>query len=255
MRVELHEAIRALSQYLSCNTAYPFFVAANASSDLKALVRNLPARVHTVSMSDYCANDGLPDEDAVFNDLLNADKPLLLKGVGEQVMLSGDASFLRRIAGQTFSQKIIVLCRNQGTELEHLQQQNAKFGSNRWCELSSSPDVSIIRVSANVPVDSVSGFKALLRKLEDHPAGKIYVTTEVPIICSAVISNAYAAIRDEDASFVVPEETLSEQEWTEYLTDRCTAFPELCCILQRTDPRNPTCAAYERSISGFISGT
>lgn len=220
MRVELHEAIRALSQYLSCNTAYPFFIAANASSDLKALVRNLPARVHTVSMSDYCANDGLPDEDAVFNDLLNADKPLLLKGVGEQVMLSGDASFLRRIAGQTFSQKIIVLCRNQGTELEHLQQQNAKFGSNRWCELSSSPDVSIIRVSANVPVDSVSGFKALLRKLEDHPAGKIYVTTEVPIICSAVISNAYAAIRDADASFVVPEGTLSEQEWTEYLTDR-----------------------------------
>ena len=68
MRVELHEAIRALSQYLSSDTAYPFLVAANASSDLKELVRALPTRVHTVSMSDYCADDSLPDEDAVFND-------------------------------------------------------------------------------------------------------------------------------------------------------------------------------------------
>ena len=186
MRVELHEAIRALSQYLSSDTAYPFLVAANASSDLKELVRALPTRVHTVSMSDYCADDSLPDEDAVFNDLLNAGKPILLKGVGEQIMLSGNTTFLRRIAGQPFPQKIIVLCRNQGTELEHLQQQNTKFGSNRWCELCSSSDVSIVRVNTSVPIDSISGFKALLRKLEDHPAGKLYVKTEIPIICSGV---------------------------------------------------------------------
>lgn len=220
MRVELHEAIRALSQYLSSDTAYPFLVAANASSDLKELVRALPTRVHTVSMSDYCADDSLPDEDAVFNDLLNAGKPILLKGVGEQIMLSGNTTFLRRIAGQPFPQKIIVLCRNQGTELEHLQQQNTKFGSNRWCELCSSSDVSIVRVNTSVPIDSISGFKALLRKLEDHPAGKIYVKTEIPIICSGVISNLYAAIRDADTSFVVPERALGEQEWTEYLIDR-----------------------------------
>lgn len=111
-------------------------------------------------------------------------------------------------------------CRNQGTELERLQQQNTKFGSNRWCELSSSSDVSIIKVNASVPVDSVSGFKALLKALEDFPAGKVYVTTEVPIICSGVISNAYAALRDEDTSFVIPEGVLGEQEWTEYLANR-----------------------------------
>lgn len=221
MRVELGEAIRAIERYLSSDTAYPFLVAVNASSDLKTLVRKIPTRVHTVRMSDYCANDSMPDEDAVFNDLLNmSDKPILLKGVGEQVMLSGDASFLRRIAGQTFPQKMIVLCRNQGTELEHLQQQNTKFGSNRWCELSSSSDVSIVRVNTNVPIDSIAGFKALLRKLEDYPTGKTYVKTEVPIICSAVLSNAYAAIRDANPSFVVPERALGEQEWTEYLTDR-----------------------------------
>lgn len=220
MRVERPEAIEALKQYLASDTAYPFFVAANASTDLKALARSLPTRVHTISMSDYCADDGLPDEDAVFNDLLNANSPILLNGAGELVMLSGDATFLRRIAGQTFSQKIIVLCRNQGTVLERLQQQNTKFGSNRWCELSSSSDVSIIKVNASVPVDSVSGFRALLKLLEDHPAGKVYVTTEIPIICSGVISNAYAALRDEDTSFVIPESVLGEQEWTEYLSNR-----------------------------------
>ena len=219
MRVERLEAIKALKQYLASDTAYPFLVAANASADFKALVRSLPTRVHIISMSDYCADDGLPDEDAVFNDLLNANAPILLKGVGELVMLSGDTTFLRRVAGQTFAQKIIVLCRNQGTELERLQQQNTKFGSNRWCELSSSSDISIIRVNASVPVDSVSGFKALLKVLEDHSAGKVYVTTEVPIICSGVISNAYAAIRDVDTSFVVPESVLGDQEWAEYLID------------------------------------
>ena len=109
MRVERPEAIEALKQYLLSNTAYPFLVAANSSADLKALTRSLPTRVHTISMSDYCTDDGLPDEDAVFNVLLNANNPILLKGAGELVMLSGNATFLRRIAGQTFSQKIIVL--------------------------------------------------------------------------------------------------------------------------------------------------
>ena len=220
MRVERHEAIEALKLYLASETAYPFLVSANASADLKALARSLPTRMHTIRMSDYCADDGLPDEDAVFNDLLNANNPILLKGAGELVMLSGDVTFLRRIAGQTFSQKIIVLCRNQGAELERLQQQNTKFGSNRWCELSSSSDVSIIRVNASVPINSIAGFKALLRALEEHPAGKVYVTTEVPIICSGVISNAYAALRDEDTSFVVPEGVLGDQEWSEYLENR-----------------------------------
>ena len=220
MRVERQEAIKALRQYLSNDVAYPFLVAANASEDLKALMLSLPARIHIVSLSSYCAVDSLPDEDAVFNDLQNADKPILIKGVGELVMLSGDATLLRRIASHTFSQKIIVLCRNQGTELEHLQQQNTKFGNNRWCELSSSSDVSIIRVDTAVPLNAVSGFRALLKKLEDHPSGKIYAKTEVPIICSQVISNAYAALRDADVSFVVPEESLGEQEWTEYLTNR-----------------------------------
>ena len=102
MRVELHEAIRALSQYLSSDTAYPFLVAANASSDLKELVRALPTRVHTVSMSDYCADDSLPDEDAVFNDLLNAGKPILLKGVGEQIMLSGEYHVFEKNCRATF---------------------------------------------------------------------------------------------------------------------------------------------------------
>lgn len=93
MRVERPEAIEALKQYLLSNTAYPFLVAANSSADLKALTRSLPTRVHTISMSDYCTDDGLPDEDAVFNVLLNANNPILLKGAGELVMLSGNATF------------------------------------------------------------------------------------------------------------------------------------------------------------------
>lgn len=220
MRVERKEAIKAIRQYLSNDVAYPFLVAANASADLKALVSSLPARIQIINLSNYCSIDSLPDEDAVFGDLQNADRPILIKGVGELVMLSGDSTLLRRIAGQTFPQKIIVLCRNQGTELEHLQQQNTKFGNNRWCELSSNSDVSIIRVNTAVPIRTVSGFRALLKKLEDHPSGKIYAKTEVPIICSRFISNSYAALRDEDVSFVVPEESLGEQEWTEYLINR-----------------------------------
>ena len=220
MRVERQEAIEALRQYLSNDVAYPYLIAANTSTDLKALMLSLPSRIHTVNISDYCTFDGLPDEDAVFNDLQNADTSILLNGVGELVMLSGDNTLLRRIAGKTFPQKIIVLCRNQGTELEHLQQQNSKFGNNRWCELSSSSDISIIKVNSSVPFETVSGFKALLRKLEDHPSGKIYAKTEVSIICSYVISNAYTAIREADVSFVVPEESLGQQEWIEYLKNR-----------------------------------
>lgn len=220
MRVELSEAINALKQYLANDLTYPFLVAANTSSDLNGITKKLSHQMHTIRLSDYCAPDGLPDEDAVFDALLNADKPLLLKGVGELVMLSGDTTLLRRIAGQTFSQKIIVICRNQGTELKHLQQQNTKFGINRWCEVPSCSDVSIVRVKTTVPMSAISGFKELLKKLEEYPSGKIYAKTEVPINCSQVISNAYTALRDADVSFVVSEDALGEQEWIDFFSDR-----------------------------------
>ena len=220
MRIELQEAIIAIRQYLQSDTAYPYLVAANASSDIKALVNSVPAWVGTINMSDYCTHDGLPDEDAVYNDLLKTSQPVLLKGVGELIMLSGNTSFLRRISGQTFPQRIIVLCRNQGTELERLHHQNSKFDTNRWCELSSGSDVSIVRVNSDVPIDSIDGFKALMKRLEDHPSGKIYASTEIPILCSFVITNAYAALRNADPSFVVQEQVLGDQEWTDFLLNR-----------------------------------
>ena len=122
----------------------------------------IPDYVKTLNSSDYCTEDGLPDEDALFDAIKNAASPLIVKGIGDFIMLSGNAGFLWRIAGQTFSQKIVILCRNQGVQLERLNQQNTKFGDNRWCELEKSTDVSIIRVAPDVAIDKILGFKALL---------------------------------------------------------------------------------------------
>ena len=217
MRIERSDAIATLQQYLSSDTAYPFLVAANSSADLKALTLSLPARMRIIRMSDYCAEDGLPDEDAVFNDLLKANQPVVLRGLGELMMLTRSTNLLRRISDQTFFNKIIVFCRDQGAELERLHQQNSKFGTNRWCELSDGSDVTIVRVQPGVPIVSICGFKALLKKLEDHPSGRILATTEISIVCSQVITNAYDAIRESNPSFVVPEQALEERQWTEYL--------------------------------------
>ena len=219
MRKDCLAAIESIKQYLNNDVFYPFLVAANASSDISMIYTSIPDYVKALNSSDFCSEDGLPDEDALFDTMKRAASPLIVKGVGDSIMLSGDASFLWRVAGQTFSQKIVILCRNQGVQLERLHQQNTKFGDNRWCELEKSADVSIIRVASDVAIDKTIGYKALVKKLEDCASGKLYVTTEVAIHSTKVITNAYDAIREANPSFVIPEEVLSKEQWSAYLRD------------------------------------
>lgn len=220
MRVNCQGAIYSVLQYMQNEVAYPFFVAANSSSDIRTITLSIPNSVRTINVSDYCTEDGLPDEDALFGTLSSADSPLLIKGVGDAIMLSGNTDFLFRVAFQTFPQKTIILCRNQGLQLEQLQQQDAKFGESRWCELEEGSDISIIRVDPKLPVRKIDGFKALLKSLEDGSAGKLYASTEVPVICSKVITSAYDAIRDKNPSFSVPKPALTEEQWVEYLKNQ-----------------------------------
>lgn len=220
MRIDCQEAIRVIRRYMQNDVTYPFLVAANKSSDIKAIVFSVSNTAKVINISDYCAEDGLPDEDALFNDVSHTDSALLIKGLGESIMLSGNAAFLRRVAFQTFPQKIIILCRNQGVLLEQFQHQDTKFGDSRWCELVDGNDTAIIRVDSRLPIKKIKGFKALLKKLENGSTGKLYVATEVPVRCSRVITSAYDAIREKAPSFAVPETALADEQWSEYLKDQ-----------------------------------
>ena len=217
MRIDCQKAIGLIKQYLSNDIAYPFFVAANSSLDLWSIISSLPDNLCTISASDFCSEDGLPDEDAIYSVMENTSSPLLIKGVGDYIALSEKTDFLGRIAGQTFPKKIIVLCRNIGTLLEKLYLQNTKFGLNRWCELVSNTDLLVVRVMPDVPIQKIEGFKALLKYMEGYPSGKAYVSTEVDISCAKVIMSAYDALREEDTAFIIPENALTKEQWTDYL--------------------------------------
>lgn len=267
MRMECPEAISAVRRYIQNDVTYPFLVAANRTSDINAIVMSVPKCVQVVNVSDYCCEDGLPDEDALFNDLSDSTSPILLKGLGEAIMLSGKTDLLRRIAFQTFSQKIIVFCRNQGILLEQFQHHDAKFGTNRWCELLDGMDASIIRVNPEVSINQIKGFKALLKTMEEGSVGKLYVSTDIHIRCSKVILSAYDAIRDRNPSFAVAESALSAEQWSEYLRDQSLDSDNpihwrsyLRFLLQGTTSpyfrlvlhNSPDYAAYQREIVAAI---
>lgn len=267
MRISCREAIAAIREYLRNEVTYPFLVAANTSSDLREIAAAMPDSVHTLAVSKYCVEDGMPDEDALFNDLVYSSTPLLIKGVGEMCMLSGGSAFIQRIAGQTFSRKIVILCREQGLLLNRLFHQNSKFGEHRWCETEGSSDISIVRVNSDVPIDAIKGIKALMRILEEGPVGKIYVSTDVEICCSKVIASAYDAIRDNNPSFVIPESALHEEQWTDYLRNNDLSVINplhwryyLKCLLHGSDlpyfqlvmQHSPDYEAYCREVVGAL---
>ena len=220
MRIECQDAIVAVKQYLQSDIVYPFFVAANASSDIASIYAAVPDYVVPIRVSDYCGKDSMPDEDALYEKMTNAASALLIKGIGDAGLLFDNSAFLRRIAEQTFPQKVVVICRNQGVLLGKIQQQNTKFGDHRWCELTTGSDITIIKVKQNIGIDKTDGIKALLKKMEDCQSGKLYVSTDVPINSARVISSAYDAIRENNPAFVVPETSLADEQWQEYLENQ-----------------------------------
>lgn len=219
MRLSLEAGIAAIRRYVAGSITSPFFVGIDGTQEIRSVIQSLPENYRSIYVSSYCKKNSFPDYDRLWDDIQKADSNILLHGFGECAMLSADSGFVRRLKDKTYAHKLIVIYRNAGSMLTCLQREDSKFSAMRWCEIISMLDIAVVQVQPPLALVAFDGLKALLEHLEGYEPGKSYVRTDLQLENVAVLSGAYAAIRDRQPSFAIAEAHLSSDQWEEYLKD------------------------------------
>lgn len=217
MTITLEAGIAAAATYYSGDVAYPFFICVDGTREEEAILASLPSSFRPVRLSVYCGDDSWPDYDEFLDEIRELNSNAVLRGLGECASLTRNYDIFGKLKDMTFSNKVIVICRNVLESVKQLQRNDSKFTSLRWCVIASHLDYSIVRVLPSVKIPTIEGFKALLDSLESFEKGKRYVHTDLPLANVSTINSAYAAIKDRDALFTVEETCLGPEQWGEYL--------------------------------------
>jgi len=219
MRLTPDNAVQALRDYCSSNIHHPYFVSVDGSADIKLIVSSLPGNFKKVHVSDFCGEDSLPDFDRLIEVVSNSIDNLIIMGLGETCFLTDEKHIHARLKDLSISQRVVVICRHGEGLLGEYAKNDSKFTAYRWCAAQSNADYSVIKVAADLKIDSHEGYRSLLRSLEDGKSGKIYVRTNVSMVNCTVINSAYDAIRAITPSFIVPRNALTDEMWDQYLGD------------------------------------
>lgn len=217
--MHISNAVSRVDEYLHSELNLPFFVSVECGESYTKLCGDFSG-LRVVKVSDYCAEDSNPDYDRLFDDLKHITKSVLLLGMGASVQFANDKLPIQTIKETTFPCKIVVLCRGAGYLLNEFCVNETRFEKMRFCSIEGAYDCQVIGVSKSFTFPMVmKGYKALLQKLESGVVGKIYVQTDLAIHTSYNIENAYSAVKEQNPSFSISSEALSDIQWQAFLKD------------------------------------
>ncbi len=213
------EAILRINNYLNNTIAHPYFVIVDGSEAYQIVYEKF-SYLEKINVSNYCSDNSFPDYDRLFNDLCNSKGKKIVFGLGDSIFLEGRYQILGKIKDVTVQGKIIVICRGIRDKVVALHEADPKFNEYRYCEIDSSLDYNIVKVKPSVYLHNVVKFKDLLRKLEGGIKGKLYVSTDMPVIAGSEIRSSYDAIKEENPAFTIAETTLNEDCWSSFNKDK-----------------------------------
>ena len=213
------EAILRINNYLNNTIAHPYFVIVDGSEAYQ-IVYDKFSYLEKINLSNYCSDNSFPDYDRLFNDLCNSKGKKIVFGLGDSIFLEGRYQILGKIKDVTVQGKIIVICRGIRDKVVALHEADPKFNEYRYCEIDSSLDYNIVKVKPSVYLHNVVKYKDLLRKLEVGVKGKLYVSTDMPVIAGSEIRSSYDAIKEENPAFTIAEATLNEDCWASFNKDK-----------------------------------
>ena len=213
--IVVDEAVKNVSEYLSSDNIYPYFVSASGSDDYRVLLHCFVS-LKKIKVSEFCSADAYPDLDGFLDAVKEGHNGKLILGVGEYITCGGNNDILYRLKNLP-SPKTVVLCRGIKQELSKLNNADRKFNARRFCCVDSELDFSVI--SAEFPIGSqlCKGYKNLIAVLEDGANGNVYVKTSLNVAPTRKISSAYDAIREQDIHFELPRNCLDDEQWSEFL--------------------------------------
>lgn len=203
-----------ISRYLSDADKRAYFVSADGSEYLE--LKNYLRGLSTLRVGSFCYGDGLPDWDSFFDAAKSLPRDAVILGVGEAASLSGNYRVLNRLRSQTFSKKLVVLCRGVKNYLLRQAAENPKFRKN-LSVVESEKSFSVIQYEPSLQVKALKNFRELLQKLEDGATGTIEVNSELPLEKVFRISTAYEAIKLREAEMSAPSTALTESQWRQVL--------------------------------------
>lgn len=217
--MHISNAVKRIDEYLHSKLNLPFFVSVECGESYTKLYEGLSG-LRVVKVSDYCTEDSHPDYDRLFDDLTYITKSVLLLGMGASVQFANDKLPIQIIKETTFPCKIVVLCRGVGHLLNEFCVNETRFEKMRFCSIEGAYDCQVIGVSKSFTFPAaIKGYKALLQNLESGMTGKIYVQTDLTIHTSYNIVNAYSALKEQNPSFSIPCQALSDIQWQAFLSD------------------------------------
>ena len=211
----MNEAKLNISRYLNGTDKRAYFVSADGAEYLE--LKNYLRGLSTIRVGNFCYGDGFPDWDGFFYAVRSLTRDAVCLGVGESALLSGNYRLINRLRSQTFSEKLVILCRGVKNFLIWLATENPKFRKN-LSVVESEETFSVIQYEPGLHVEmALKNFRELIQRLEDGATGTIEVNSELPLEKVLRISTAYEAVKYREPELRAPSTALTESRWRNVL--------------------------------------
>ena len=223
----------SVKSYLSSPVKTPFFLFIGDEQYAAAVDELIMLDMHFVPMSGFCSGDDkMPDVDRLFGHIEEADmnasgKKFVVTGLGEFLALQGAHEARRALSRlkdlNIGGAKVVLLLRGLASLVIGLEA-DPRFDSRRHSVVGNTEcKLSFTIASPAVGMPAISGFKALLAKLESGYYGRVVANTainfEKAMFNVQPIDNAYEGITRFASGFALPRSCGNDEYWADLLAD------------------------------------
>ena len=222
-----NQYIQKIDRYLSKDEKMPLIVDVQNEIDQSELVQHYHVGKNLlVSANNYCAPDGMPQFDALLNDLVTKDGVLIVTGVSSFLKLEGEyelQKFIRQLLGICITGHVIFItfqCKRflSLTDPRLLRRVIVIEGTEK-----KVPEIVFTAPTVPLPKNSkyIKGMENFAAAVEEGSADTMYVVTEKnkesfpdALYYISSLQGAYDAIVLKDAlTSSVPEKLGTDKQW------------------------------------------
>ncbi len=224
----------SVKKYLTSTVKTPYFLFISDGQYSTVMDELSVLGIDFVKLSSFCnSDDKMPDIDGLLNHIEAADvnankgKKFVVTGLGEFLAFRGSDEATRTLSllkdHNVGGAKVVLFLRGLASLISELQT-DPRFDSRRFSVIDKAEcDLSFTLAAPSVGLLALSGFKAMLAKLENGWRGNVVVSTAVnldkAIFTVHRISNAFEGIKLLTKGFALARSCGSDARWAELLTD------------------------------------
>lgn len=214
------DAQKKISAYLQSADKHAYFVSVDGVEYVA--LRKFLCELSTLRVGSFCYNDSFPDVDKFLDAVKKSPNDAVILGVGEAATLSGNYQIVNRLRTQSFSKKMVVLCRGMQNYFARTLLESPKFRKN-FVEVGSAESYTVVQYRARPAAPGApTNFRELMSVLEDGATGKVEVSSELPLQQVLKLSTAYDVLKYKNPTLTTPQEVFSKEQWEKILCGKAS---------------------------------